>query len=195
MTLRCDIAYVVQSEDGSVVKVGFSGNPKMRVSQITQTMPFPMRLVALISNGKVAERQMKELLSPWKLRGEWFQPRPELNEFLAQKRAEGRLVISIPVDDAYCEKYIKPEIINYLSGRQPSMSEPGDMVFRFLQEGAKVIVNRMSTLHGGLKGEISTDILGGFVPLPHDAPDPCVIVNHDAFSKEAKVAVAKQMAS
>lgn len=174
--LQCDVAYVVQSEDGSLVKVGVSGNPRARVYQIASTVPFEMRLVALIADGRNSERKMKELLAPWKLRGEWFQPRPELNEFLAEKRRQNKLLSFSEVDAAYSDGYIKPAVLEYLNGRNCSMTDAGDLVYRFLREGVKVIEGRMDKLHVATKREIAAELLRGFTPLTQDTPTPSVSI-------------------
>jgi hypothetical protein len=173
--MNCDVAYVVQADDGTLVKVGVSGNPRARVYQIAQSVPFPMRLVALVADGKQSERKMKEILSPWKVRGEWFQPRQELNDFLAQKRRENKLLTFLDVDDEYCENYIKPAVLEYLNGRNCSMTDAGDLVYRFLREGRKVIEGRIDKLHTATKREVSAELLRGFVTLPQGSTTPFVL--------------------
>lgn len=179
MSIKVDVAYVVQSADGRVVKVGVSGNPKIRVNGIKQSVPFDVRLVALIADGKDSEQRMKALLAPWKIQGEWFAPRVELNEFLAEKRRENKILSVAKVDHDYCETFIKPAVLEYLVGRQPTMSEPGDLVYRFLREGLPVVDGRMDKLHVAVKREIPASLLAGFIPLSHDQPTPSVKLSGD----------------
>ena len=178
MSIKADIAYVVQSEDGQVVKVGVSGNPRARVYGITQSMPFTVRLVALIGDGRNSERRMKEILAPWKLQGEWFAPRPELNDFLREMRRTNMLLSAQKIDDEYCEKFVKPAVLEYLAGRKPTMTEPGDLVYRFLREGSEAIVARMDKLHAAVKREIPAALLAGFIPLAQDHETPAVTIAH-----------------
>lgn len=174
MSVKADVAYVVQSDDGAVVKVGVSGNPRARVYGIKQSMPFGVRLVALVADGRNSEKRMKELLAPWKLQGEWFEPRAELNEFLIEMRQANKLLVAEKVDDAFCDQFIKPAVLEYLSGRQPTMSDAGDLVYRFLREGSRVIAGRMDRLHAAVKREIPASLLAGFVPLAQNHETPSV---------------------
>lgn len=174
MSIKADIAYVVQSEDGSVVKVGVSGNPRVRVYGIKQSMPFDVKLVALVSDGRNSERRMKAILAPWKVQGEWYSPRPELNEFLAAMRKENKLLTEMKVDDAFCDEFVKPAVLDYLGGRQPTMTDHGDLVYRFLREGSKVLSGRMDKLHVAVKREIPASLLAGFIPLSTDHETPSV---------------------
>lgn len=184
MTIYTDVAYVVQSDDGKVVKVGVSGDPRRRVYQITQSMPFAVSLVTLITGGRAAERQMKALLAPWKLQGEWFEPRPELNEFLSGMRRENRLMEIAVVDDDYCANFIKPAVLEYLNGRQPTMTDAGDLVYRFLREGLPVIANRMDLLHKALKREVPPELLAGFLPVAQHKPTPSVRLLPEIIARE-----------
>ncbi|MGN6143523.1 MAG: hypothetical protein ACTHOP_08035 [Mesorhizobium sp.] len=174
MTIKADIAYVVQAIDGGVVKVGVSGNPRVRVYGIKQAMPFDVGLVALVADGRNSERRMKEILAPWKVQGEWYSPRPELNDFLAVMRKENKLLSAMKVNDAFCEEFIKPAVLDYLGSRQPTMTDAGDLVFRFLRDGTKVVAGRMDKLHAAVKREIPASLLAGFVPLAQDHETPAV---------------------
>ena len=135
MKFATEIAYVIQQSGGGVVKVGVSKNPFRRISQIRQTVPFEMDLVALIAEGKSSEKEMKALLEPWRQKGEWFSPRPELNDYLIRKRKQNALLTSAEINEEFSENFLKPYVQEHLGARNPLMNPSGDLVFRYMHLG------------------------------------------------------------
>lgn len=174
---KCNLAYVLQAQDETgYVKVGMTSDVERRLKQLRTWLPFTLKLVAIMSNGKAAEAEMKSLLSEWQTRGEWFLPRQELNDFLIAKRKANCLLERVPVDDAYCEAFIRPVAIGYLAGREPLMNHAGDLMARFLREGAKAIAGREDVFSAAVRDEISAEVLQGYVPLREGEPTPLVAI-------------------
>ena len=177
MTAKSDIAYVIQSTEGDrIVKVGFSTNPQVRLTNIRHSVPFGVELVAMLTDGKATERRLKEMLSPWQRKGEWFDPRPELNAFLSAARARNEVVTAIEVDQAYSDAFIRPFVLEYLGGRAPLLNNYGDLVARFLHEGLSAIKGRERDLSAAITHKIPANVLAGFVPLTTEAPTPQIVI-------------------
>lgn len=187
---KCDLAYVLQAKDDTgYVKVGMTSDVERRVRQLRTSLPFTLEVVAVLGNGKAIEAEMKSLLSPWQTRGEWFHPRPELNEFLATKRRHNLVLERVEVDEAYCAAFITPIVLGYLAGREPAMNYAGDLVARYLRDGARVLEGRATDLIAAVKGEIKPEMIAGYVPLPEGAPTPCIwLPGVNASSKETEAA-------
>lgn len=176
MKFATEVAYVIQQSGGGVVKVGVSKNPFKRVMQIRQTVPFEMELIALISDGKTTEKEMKSLLEPWKQKGEWFAPRPELNEYLVRKKKQNALLTSIEMDEEFSENFLKPYVHEHLGTRQPLMNYAGDLVFRYMHLGFVVIRDRLDEFNLAVNKLVPPHLLMGLVPLPSSADCPAVEV-------------------
>lgn len=179
--MRCDLAYIVQATDAArSVKVGMSGEPLKRFNHIRLSVPFGVRLIAIILDGKKTEREMKGLLSPWQMRGEWFEPRPELNAFIEEKRRQNKIVQAVTVDQDFSDAFIRPAVLAYLGERDPAKNDAGDLVYRFLHQGIDAIRGREAALVPALKSAICPEVLAGFIPLPEGSPSPSIDVLSEA---------------
>lgn len=170
-----NLAYVIQATDETLaVKVGYSTNPIGRFNQIRLAVPFPVRLVAILGKGRDTEKEMIGLLSTWRMRGEWFEPRPELNDFLAHQRASGNVLSQVVVDAAYCDTHIKPAVLKYLDGREPQFNELGDLVYRFLRDGLPALKDRAHLLAQATKNTVPAETLAGWASSPDVEAAPCI---------------------
>ncbi len=186
MSGKPNLAYVVQATDDTLaVKVGYSTNPNGRFNKIRLSVPFPVRLVAILGKGKDTEKEMISLLSAWRMRGEWFEPRPELNDFLAHQKATGNVLTQLVVDEAYCESHIKPVVLKYLDGRQPLLNSMGDMVYRFLRDGLPAVQGRIDELAAATKNAVSGDVLGGWASAPDTEPVPSITLRSTTVIRTA----------
>lgn len=190
---HCDFAYVLQSDDeASVVKIGQSWHPTNRLKQVAQSVPFTLTMVAMLTDGKRREREMKQTLSDFKLRGEWYRPSELLNKYLAAAHKEKALVTKIAIDEQYAENFIKPIIVQHLEGREAKFNESGDFVSRYFQYGFRAIQGRMSQLLIAVPSIITPELVSGYVPVPFDAPCPRVRLPEE---KPAPTASAEQDAA
>lgn len=172
---HCDFAYVLQSDDdGAVVKIGQSWHPSNRLKQIAQSVPFSMRIIATLTDGQRREREMKQALSEFKLKGEWYRPNELLNEYLGRAHKDRALVTHLTVDEKYADDFIKPVIVQHLEGREAKFNEGGDFVCRYFQHGFRAIHGRIGRLLTAVPLAITPELVAGYVPLPFDAPCPRV---------------------
>ena len=185
------VAYILQAQDESgYVKVGMTSDIDRRMKQLRTALPFTLELVALFANGKQTESEMKDLLAPWQTRGEWFQPRVELNSFIAAKRKHNMVLERVEVDEAYSNQFIKPVVLAYLAGREPLFNAAGDFVYRFIHEGIKIVGDRHWELVGAVKAELSYETLQGLVPLREGLPTPAIRVPDLAAATKQDMAQA-----
>jgi hypothetical protein len=67
--------YVVRRDDGSnLVKIGYSGEPKTRVADISREVRCKVTLIwdSGTEHGAATERQLHKLFHYWRVQGEWF---------------------------------------------------------------------------------------------------------------------------
>jgi hypothetical protein len=67
--------YILQSEDGKYIKIGFSTSrgAKKRILEIQQGLPFRIKLLILIENCTFkTEKELHKKYQKHRIRGEWF---------------------------------------------------------------------------------------------------------------------------
>lgn len=62
--------YAIQS--GEAIKIGWAADPVRRLSELNVGSPGTHRLLGFVEATKSQERELHRLLSPWRIRGEWF---------------------------------------------------------------------------------------------------------------------------
>jgi hypothetical protein len=158
-----EITYVIQIDSPeALVKFGRTKSPKSRMQQLSTGMPWNVRVVALI--GADCERDLKAKFAAECVKGEWFRPTPALQEWLDEAADAGRLVKQIPVDGSYLNAVIKPRIREYLSGRDPTNTSPGDLVCRIFADMLPTLVGREKELVAATKGHVTEAMCRGFAP-------------------------------
>jgi hypothetical protein len=64
--------FVYAMVSGNKVKFGWSAKPKLRVSKVRSDTPSAVVLVGYIIGTREQESEIHQLLSPWRVFGEWF---------------------------------------------------------------------------------------------------------------------------
>lgn len=76
--------YFAQRGDNGPIKIGVSGNVKARVSALQTAVAEPMRLLASVVGTRAMEAEIHSHLHAHRLKGEWFNPAPELLAYIAE---------------------------------------------------------------------------------------------------------------
>ena len=80
--------YFVQDERGPI-KIGQTGNPyEFRHSGLQTGNPFELKLLLFVPSCKYTEKSIHLRFDKYRIRGEWFEPAPELLEFIEELRLE-----------------------------------------------------------------------------------------------------------
>ena len=78
--------YFIQARNGGPVKIGYSGNPKKRLYDLSVASFEPLRLVAVVPGDRRDEREVHEQLDHLRIRGEWFRPSEEMREVVRERQ-------------------------------------------------------------------------------------------------------------
>jgi hypothetical protein len=101
--------YVVQQAVTGAVKVGRSDDVAYRFEKLKTGSPYELTLIGEIDESRYPERWIHRHLKAYRMRGEWFEPAPEMLEFLAGL-IEG--LVSGPHDPIVCEVKESPERVH-----------------------------------------------------------------------------------
>jgi len=175
--IAASIAYLVQSVGpGMPVKIGITNNVLRRLQTLTTQGPFEVDLRAVFAAGAETERQFKRRFSQLRLQGEWFRPHADMNVFVREQFAAGRLLVRIGDQERFLEDYIFPAVRAYLNGREPNNNDRGDLVYRLLNGGLRDLTPRVAELQEATRHTISADLFRGFVPAMDSATVGTVMV-------------------
>jgi len=72
------VIYFLQNERSKAIKIGFSNNPLARVRDLSTANSDALALLGVIPGDVRLESDLHCRFSPWRIRGEWFEPHPEL---------------------------------------------------------------------------------------------------------------------
>lgn len=70
--------YMIQAGEGGAVKIGFSANPKSRLSKMRTDLPHHLIVLRLLQGDMTTERALHKRFSEHRIRGEWFRFDPEM---------------------------------------------------------------------------------------------------------------------
>jgi hypothetical protein len=77
--------YFAQGEMTKRIKIGYtSGDPKGRFRALQTGSPDRLTLVAVMDGDVKEERELHRRFGKYRLFGEWFEPHPELIEFITE---------------------------------------------------------------------------------------------------------------
>lgn len=82
--------FVYFAQAHSLVKIGLSSNPKLRLQALRTACPYPIRVLRVVdggrgvAEGREAERVYHETFAAQHAHGEWFHVSPELLSFVAE---------------------------------------------------------------------------------------------------------------
>ena len=71
--------------DGECIKIGYSANPRSRVSSLQTACSRLVRLLGTISGSEEDEKRLHERFAHLRVRGEWFRAHSELTEFIKSR--------------------------------------------------------------------------------------------------------------
>ena len=90
------IVYFIRCIDSGLIKIGYTTDINGRKASLNHASPAGVSLIASAPGGSNAEASLHRKFEHLKVRGEWFRPRPELLDYIANVRAGG----SLELDDA-----------------------------------------------------------------------------------------------
>lgn len=65
--------YFVREEDGPI-KIGHTGNPRMRLNAMQVGNPRPLYMLSYVDAPKEIERRLHDFFLPFRITGEWYEP-------------------------------------------------------------------------------------------------------------------------
>lgn len=74
--------YFVQGISGGPIKIGWSKWVHQRLQDMQIGSPVPLKILATIPGSQPEERRVHKRFKGIRIRGEWFDPSPELLEFI-----------------------------------------------------------------------------------------------------------------
>lgn len=83
------VVYFIQGEDGGLIKIGTTNNLKIRFLNLQNSSPVKLKLLASANIFEYySEIQMHEKFAKHRRHGEWFEPVPELLDFIKKLNAK-----------------------------------------------------------------------------------------------------------
>jgi hypothetical protein len=80
--------YFIQAEQGGLIKIGYAADVCRRFRGVQAMSPVPLKILGVIPLGNTTyEKHLHRQLRPIRVHGEWFEPTPELLDFI-EKYAE-----------------------------------------------------------------------------------------------------------
>ena len=86
--------YFIKSEKTHSIKIGYtSGQVKKRLNSLQTAHPYKLHLLATLPGTREYEKSLHERFSSFRLKGEWFDPHPDLLAFISVVR-KGQLGVN-----------------------------------------------------------------------------------------------------
>ena len=79
---RGPVVYFIQRGGDGPVKIGFSKNPKGRLSSLQTGIPERLHLLGIVDGGKAEEQRLHRYFAAYGIQGEWFKPAPDLMAYI-----------------------------------------------------------------------------------------------------------------
>lgn len=81
--------YFLQRGETGPIKIGISKNPKKRITAIQGLCAEPVEVLLLLSvDSRQKEREIHEKFKHLRLKGEWFEPAPDLLGWIEEHRSD-----------------------------------------------------------------------------------------------------------
>lgn len=97
MTWKYDLPnqiYFMRAEFGDrPIKIGVANDPMARAKKIHAMCPFPISLVATVPGNIYDEKLIQRHFRAHRIRGEWFNPAPEILDFISTVQSAGMLPV------------------------------------------------------------------------------------------------------
>ena len=74
--------YFIREAAQGLVKIGLAQRPNARLSQLQAMCPHLLELVGVVRGSHSHEKRLHEHFADSRVRGEWFEPTQEMNDFL-----------------------------------------------------------------------------------------------------------------
>jgi hypothetical protein len=84
--LRHSFVYFIQADNG-MVKIGYAGNPVLRLRTMQSGSPLALRLLVYARGDSVAEERLHAAFDSCRHTGEWFRPDAALMAYIADLKA------------------------------------------------------------------------------------------------------------
>jgi hypothetical protein len=102
--------YFIERADGDAVKIGWSETPRARCANLSVGNPKPHKLLGYVPGTKEHEREVHEICSNQRIRGEWFRKEGHVLLFLDHlpplKAQRGLKVVSDTASTAHIRRAI-----------------------------------------------------------------------------------------
>jgi hypothetical protein len=89
--------YFAQVGEDGPIKIGYSFNVYSRQSNLRTASPFEIRWLGDVPGSPAEERALHAQFAHLRIRGEWFEPAPELLECIAERIAAGAVKDAVVV--------------------------------------------------------------------------------------------------
>jgi DNA-binding XRE family transcriptional regulator len=76
------IIYFIQMGDGGPVKIGYTADLAKRINSLNCGSPHALNVLGTIPGTTAVERALHKLFKPYRMRLEWFEPAPEVIEWI-----------------------------------------------------------------------------------------------------------------
>jgi hypothetical protein len=96
------VIYFVRSGHAGPIKIGCSCNPDERIKSLCTATSWPIERMALMEGGPFLERQLHKRFAHLRIRGEWYDPGPDLIDFVQREGEPWTAVESVP-EDVWCD--------------------------------------------------------------------------------------------
>ena len=78
--------YFVQAGPDGPIKIGWTVDPQMRLAQLQTGSHIRLFILGAIEGSSAGESALQRQWSEYRIRGEWFEPTPEIIEFVKAHR-------------------------------------------------------------------------------------------------------------
>lgn len=72
------MVYLIHNTEHNICKIGYSGNPLVRMANLQTATPYKLRLAGTLPGGKAEEQELHGLFDGQRINGEWFHASDEL---------------------------------------------------------------------------------------------------------------------
>ncbi|MFB8166021.1 GIY-YIG nuclease family protein [Streptomyces rubiginosohelvolus] len=121
--------YLIGSTDSSLVKIGWTDNPKRRLRDLQTGSPVLLQLLAVFEGGPIVEAELHRQFADQRRHGEWFDLGPDpvavVSPFVkaAQVEEDERTGRRQPVHDVATSGPLTAEVIAWFPDDPPSAYE------------------------------------------------------------------------
>jgi hypothetical protein len=89
--------YFIQANKNGPIKIGKATDVNRRFYQLQQRHPEPLKILGIVDGYTQEELDFHRQFASFRLHGEWFEPSPELTDFITTNANSFELVPTIPL--------------------------------------------------------------------------------------------------